>query len=248
LKILLSNDDGILATGLSVLAEITRSFADVTIVAPDREQSATSNSLTLTRPLRPVRLDEQRYQVDGTPTDCVLLALGEILDQKPAFVFSGINHGPNMGEDVMYSGTVAAAMEGLSQGIPGVALSLATFDATVLESQKPWIEKLLKNIVATGGKAKTLLNVNIPDRPGDEIKGIKVTTLGQRVYSDSISKTKDPWGRDTLWIGGGNVSWSGPEGCDFKAVEDGFISITPLHLDLTDYKLLKEVESWQLGD
>lgn len=247
MKILISNDDGILATGLSVLTEICRSFADVTVVAPDREQSATSNSLTLTRPLRPVKLEENKYQVDGTPTDCVLLALGAILDEKPAFVFSGINHGPNMGEDVMYSGTVAAAMEGLAQGIPGVALSLAGWDSGVLDTQREWIEKILKDIVASETNSKTLLNVNFPNRNGDEIKGVRVTTLGQRVYSDSIKRAKDPWGRETLWIGGGSVSWSGQEDCDFRAIEEGFISVTPLHLDLTDYELLKEVESWRLG-
>ncbi len=247
MKILISNDDGILATGLSVLADISRSFADVTVVAPDREQSATSSSLTLTRPLRPVKLEDGKYQVDGTPTDCVLLALGALLQEKPEFVFSGINHGPNMGEDVLYSGTVAAAMEGLSLGIPGIAVSLATFDPAILETQRDWIERLLKRIVASEPRPNTLLNINIPNRPGDQIKGIKVTKLGQRVYSDSITKSKDPWGRETLWIGGGNVAWSGPDDCDFRAIEDGYISVTPLQFDLTDYELMKEVDSWRLG-
>lgn len=249
MRILVSNDDGITARGLSILAEVCRSVARVDVVAPDREQSGASNSLTLHRPLRATRHGDGRYQVDGTPTDCVLLALGTLLKRRPDFVFSGINHGPNMGEDVLYSGTVAAAMEGLSLGIPGVAISLAGFvDPVILESHRPWLERLVANIVGvTDFPAETLLNINLPPIPGDDIKGIRVTTLGKRVYSESILEERDPWRRPIYWIGGGQSSWSGREDSDFRAVRDGFISVTPLHLDLTNYALLDDVRSWQLG-
>lgn len=248
MKILVSNDDGIHARGLAVLAEVCRSVALVDVVAPDREQSGASNSLTLTRPLRATRFPDGRTQVDGTPTDCVLLALGMLLDGRPDFVFSGINHGPNMGEDVLYSGTVAAAMEGLSLGIPGVAFSLASGNLDVLESQRPWLERLVGDFLAVREfPRETLLNVNLPGVPGNEVKGIRVTTLGKRVYSESILRTQDPWGRTMYWIGGGQSSWSGRDDCDFRAVRDGFISVTPLHVDLTNYSLLEDVGSWRLG-
>jgi 5'-nucleotidase len=251
LKILVSNDDGILAQGLGVLANACRQVAEVTVVAPDREQSGASHSLTLHRPIRAERTHDGAFQIDGTPTDCVLLALGALLSEKPDFVVSGINHGPNMGEDVLYSGTVAAAMEGLSLGIPGVAISFAGSRAereAHLESQRPWLEKLLAGILAVKDFPKeTLLNVNLPPVPGEMIKGIRDTTLGKRVFSESITETKDPWGRKMYWIGGGHVTWSGGDDSDFKAVADGFISVTPLHVDLTNYKLLEKVRSWHLG-
>ncbi len=248
MNILISNDDGVRAHGLSVLTDVCLGLGQVTVVAPDREQSGASHSLTLHRPLRVSRLPDASLQVDGTPTDCVLLALGALLDDKPDFVFSGINHGPNMGEDVLYSGTVAAAMEGLSLGIPGVAISLAGFDVEVLQTQRPWLDKLAANIVTVRDFPKeTLLNINLPPIPGTQIKGIRVTTLGKRVYSESLVQTKDPWGRRVYWIGGGQISWSGGEDSDFRAIHDGYISVTPLHVDLTNYNLLEDVRAWELG-
>ncbi|MDH3456990.1 MAG: 5'/3'-nucleotidase SurE [Gemmatimonadota bacterium] len=248
MNILLSNDDGVLARGLEVLAEVCRSVGTVTVVAPDREQSGSSHSLTLGRPLRSTRRQDGSIQVDGTPTDCVLLALGALLDDKPDFVFSGINHGPNMGEDVLYSGTVAAAMEGLSYGIPSVALSLAGDDVALLESHRPWLDRIVQGAVHVEHFPKeTLLNVNLPPIPGDDIRGIRVTTLGRRVYSDSLLRTTDPWGRPGYWIGGGHISWSGSQDSDFQAIEEHFISVTPLHLDLTNYALLEDVRAWNLG-
>lgn len=248
MNILVSNDDGILARGLALLADVCRAVANVTVVAPDREQSGTSHSLTLTRPLRPLQRPDGSFQVDGTPTDCVLLALGALLDQRPDFVFSGINHGPNMGEDVMYSGTVAAAMEGLSLGIPGVAISFAGSGLEIMESQRPWLERLVGSVVRVAEFPKeTLLNVNLPPVAGDEIRGIRVTTLGSRVFSESLMNTKDPWGRRMYWIGGGQISWSGREDSDFIAVKDRYISVTPLHVDLTNYGLLEVVREWKLG-
>jgi 5'-nucleotidase len=248
LRLLISNDDGIHARGITVLGEVCRSLGEVTVVAPDREQSGASHSLTLQRPLRPVRRPDGAYQVDGTPTDCVLLALGALLEQKPDYVFSGINHGPNMGEDVLYSGTVAAAMEGLSVGIPGVAFSFAGPELELLDSQRPWVERLIRDILAVREfPPETLLNINLPPIPGNEILGIRVTTLGNRAFSGSLVQTHDPWGREVFWIGGGQISWSGREDSDFRAVRDGFISVTPLHVDLTNYALLEAVDGWRLG-
>jgi 5'-nucleotidase len=248
LHILVSNDDGIQAHGIRVLADICRTTGRVTVVAPDREQSGASHSLTLQRPLRAELRAEGAYRVDGTPTDCVLLALGALLDAKPDFVFSGINHGPNMGEDVLYSGTVAAAMEGLSAGIPGVAISFAGRDVELLDTQRTWLERLVADIVAVRRfPEETLLNVNLPPVRGDAIRGIRVTTLGNRVYEGSILQTTDPWGRQVYWIGGGQISWSGREDSDFRAVREGYISVTPLHVDLTNYALLEAVDGWRLG-
>lgn len=248
MRLLLSNDDGILAKGLGVLEQAVAPLGDVHVVAPDREQSATSHSLTLHHPLRPVRLGEKRWQVDGTPTDCVMLACEALLDERPDFVLSGINHGPNMGEDVLYSGTVAAAMEGLALGIPAIALSFAgsvlRADA-ILDTQIAQIRSLIDHLMRLPKfPPHTLLNVNLPAVPGEEIRGVRLTRLGRRVFSDSITKMKDPWGREILWIGGGSVQWSGPDDSDFRAVHDGFISVTPLHLDLTHRDILNAATDW----
>lgn len=248
LRILLSNDDGILANGLHVLETAAQPLGELWVVSPDREQSATSHSLTLHHPLRPVQLEERRWQVDGTPTDCVMLACAALMPERPDFVFSGVNHGPNMGEDVLYSGTVAAAMEGLVLGIPSVALSFAgnllRADA-LLESQVGAITNLLRHIIALPAFPEgTLLNVNIPSIAPDDIRGIKLTRLGRRVFSDSITRMKDPWGRDIMWLGGGTVEWTGAADSDFRAVADGYISVTPLNFDLTHRDALATAEDW----
>lgn len=247
MRILCSNDDGIGAEGLAILVEVCGKLGEVTCVAPDREQSATSHSLTLARPLRPVRRGERAWQVDGTPTDSVLLGLGALAGARPDFVVSGINHGHNMGEDVLYSGTVAAAMEGLAFGIPGVAVSFAGTEHALIHTYGEVLERLLRQVlVIERFPADTLLNVNLPPRPAAEVRGVRVTTLGKRIYSESLTKMKDPWGRDIWWIGGGQLSWSGREDSDFQAVEDGFISVTPLHVDITNYRLLETVRGWDL--
>ncbi len=248
MRILLSNDDGILAKGLSILEEACAPLGELYVVAPDREQSATSHSLTLHHPLRPVRLSERRWQVDGTPTDCVMLACEALLDVRPDFVISGINHGPNMGEDVLYSGTVAAAMEGLALGIPAIAVSFAGrvlgSDAR-LETQVEMLRKLLLHLMSLPAFPKhTVMNVNLPPIVAEEVKGVRLTRLGRRVFSDSIARMKDPWGRDIVWIGGGSVEWSGPEDSDFRAVHDGYVSVTPLHLDLTHRDVLDTQTDW----
>ncbi len=247
MKILLSNDDGILARGLALLGEVCATVGQVTVVAPDREQSATSHSLTLHRPLRSTRRADGSFQVDGTPTDCVLLALGGLMPEKPDFVISGINHGPNMGEDVLYSGTVAAAMEGLAAGIPSIAVSYGSFDLEYLESHRDGLQRLLQRIVRRSDfPPETLLNVNLPPISGDEVKGVRITHLGSRVFHEEIARMKDPWGREIYWIGGGHVTWSGGADSDFQAVHEGFVSVTPLHVDLTNYKLIEVVRSWNL--
>jgi 5'/3'-nucleotidase len=247
MKILISNDDGILARGLGLLGEVCGAVGQVTVVAPDREQSATSHSLTLHRPLRATRRPDGAFQVDGTPTDCVLLALGGLMPDKPDFVISGVNHGPNMGEDVLYSGTVAAAMEGLAAGIPSIAVSYSSFDLEHLESMREPLRALIERIVQVETFPKdTLLNVNLPAIPGDQVKGVRATRLGSRVFHEEIAQMKDPWGREIYWIGGGHATWSGGADSDFRAIRDGYISVTPLLVDMTNHQLLETVQSWNL--
>src|SRR5437763_11724249 len=191
MRLLLTNDDGILAHGLDCLEQAARPLGDVTVVAPDREQSATSHSLTLHHPIRPVRRGERRWQVDGTPTDCVMLAVETLMPERPDYVLSGINHGQNMGEDVLYSGTVAAAMEGLALCIPSIAISFAggdlRADVTHLRKQVGVLTDLLRHVTSLPAfPANTLLNVNLPPLRGEDIMGVRLTRLGRRVYSDSL--------------------------------------------------------------
>ncbi len=247
MKILCTNDDGYLAGGLGVLSSAASALGSVTVVAPDREQSATSNSLTLHHPLRARRTTDGAWVVDGTPTDCVILALNELLHDRPDVCLSGVNHGPNMGEDVLYSGTVAAAMEATVMGIPAVALSYAGDLPEELEGRETLVESVLRAILSRDGfPADTLFNVNIPALPPSEIRGIRVTTLGRRRYADSITRARDPSGREYFWIGGGVVHWRGDQASDFQAVADGYVSVTPLHLDLTNYELLEDIRAWDL--
>jgi 5'/3'-nucleotidase len=249
MRFLCTNDDGILAYGLECLVRAAKQIGDVTVVAPDREQSATSHSLTLHHPLRAIQRGDNRYQVDGTPTDCVMLALEMLMPEKPDFVLSGINHGQNMGEDVLYSGTVAAAMEGLALGIRSIAISYAGrdffADSSRLEELVQVLVPLLRHITGlTDLPADTLLNINIPPARPADIKGVKLTRLGRRVYSNSIRPMQDPWGRPIYWIGGGEVTWAGDDRSDFQAIRDGFVSVTPLHLDLTHHARFDEAEVW----
>lgn len=247
MNILCTNDDGYLAVGIRVLASAARGLGSVTVVAPDREQSATSHSLTLHHPLRARRATDGAWVVDGTPTDCVILAVNELIHHRPDLCVSGINHGPNMGEDVLYSGTVAAAMEATVIGIPAVAFSYTGDRYEEVEGWEPVVRTILQRVLASGGFPEhTLFNVNLPGCPPEEVKGIRVTSLGRRRYSESITRAKDPSGREYYWIGGGSVHWKGPEDSDFQAVRDGYVSLTPLHLDLTNYRLLEEIRGWHL--
>jgi 5'-nucleotidase len=248
MRILCTNDDGYMATGLQVLAAAAAGLGEVTVVAPDREQSATSHSLTIHHPLRARRAPDGALVVDGTPTDCVILAIGELLDERPDMVLSGINHGANMGEDVLYSGTVAAAMEATVLGIPAVALSYTGEHHEELEGWEPVIRGLLTSLLAQDDfPENTLLSVNLPGIPPEEVQGVRVTSLGRRQYRDSLTRARDPSGKEYFWIGGGVTNWSGPVDSDFRAIEEGFISVTPLHLDLTNYRLLETIRGWGLA-
>jgi 5'-nucleotidase len=249
MRLLCTNDDGILAHGLECLVRAASTLGEVTVVAPDREQSATSHSLTLHHPIRPVQRGERRFQVDGTPTDCVMLAIEALMPERPDFVLSGINHGHNMGEDVLYSGTVAAAMEGVTLGIPAIALSFAggelKADPQLLTEQVDTVARLLAHLTGLRNIPRdTLFNVNLPPLSPSQIKGVRLTRLGRRVYSDSLARMHDPRGREIFWIGGGSASWSGAEDSDFRAVQEGYISVTPLSLDLTHTRMLEDATSW----
>jgi 5'-nucleotidase len=245
-NILVTNDDGVHAPALLALRQELSALGRVTIVVPDRDQSATSHSLTLHRPLRIHRHGDDRFSVDGTPTDCVLIAYYGLLDHRPDLVVSGINHGPNMGEDVFYSGTVAAAIEGAMQGAPAIAASLVTREPADFAAPARFVARLAEEVVRRGLGAKRLLNVNLPHRPWEEIRGVRLTRLGTRVYRDSLVRKTDPRGRDYYWIGGEEPVWEPSEGTDFHSVHEGWISITPMALDLTDHRAVEDMERWNL--
>src|SRR5438477_10203094 len=243
---LLTNDDGIFAPALRALKCELEPLGRVVIVAPDRDQSATSHSLTLHRPFRIHRHEEDVYSVDGTPTDCVVTAWYGLIDPTPDLVVSGINHGPNMGEDVFYSGTVAAAIEGTLQGAPAIAASLVTRQPADFVSPAAFIGRLARAVLDRGIGARRLLNVNFPHRPWHELAGVRVTRLGSRVYQDALIRKVDPRGRDYYWIGGEDPVWQPREGSDFSAVDAGYISITPMRLDLTDEPAVDSIAAWDL--
>jgi len=243
IEILVTNDDGIGADGIRALAKAMETLGNVTIMAPDREQSATSHALTLHRPLRIRKISERELSVDGTPTDAVLLGVHGFLKERPALVVSGINHGPNMGNDVLYSGTVAAASEGTFLGIPSVAISLATWGPADFGPPARVAKALVAQLLRRGLPAKTCLNVNIPSIPFEEMKGVRVTRLGKRVYRDVIVEKTDPRGKLYYWIGGREPTWENDDSSDFTAVERGYVSVTPLTFELTDYKELVDLEA-----
>jgi 5'-nucleotidase len=246
MRILVTNDDGYLALGIRTLRHAAQEHGEVEVVAPDREQSATSHSLTMHHPLR-VRKLHDSHVVDGTPTDCVILAVGELLDERPDYVLSGVNHGANLGDDVLYSGTVAGAMEATILGIPAIALSYAGRDPEAIGAWTPVVSGLLGQILGRGSFPKdTLLNVNIPPIAPADLKGVRVTRLGRRVYEGSIKRAHDPSGKEYFWIGGGQTKWWGEVDSDFHAIEEGCISVTPLHLDLTNFGLLQDIRDWDL--
>ena len=248
MRLLVTNDDGYLALGIQTLAAAAEGLGTVEVVAPDREQSATSHSLTMHHPLRARVAHNGAHVVDGTPTDCVLLAVAELVEQRPDVVLSGINHGPNMGDDVLYSGTVAAAMEATMLGIPAIALSYAGREPERIAEWQDVVSRLLGRILSREGDfpAETLLNVNLPPIDPSEVRGVRVTTLGRREYIDSLQRGKDPNGRESFWSGGGSSRWWGRDDSDFRAVESGYVSVTPLHLDLTNHALVQEIASWGL--
>ena len=238
--ILVTNDDGVQSGGLMALYRAMQEIGDAYIVAPDREKSAVSHALTMHRPLRVEKVDERIYTVNGTPTDCVVVAVEKVLPEKPVIVISGINRGANLGDDITYSGTVSAAIEGTLFGIPSVAVSMILVGEKELcfETAANFSRKLVNSILRKGLPLDTLLNVNVPNVTEDEVRGVKFTRQGKRVYDNAIHETFDPWGRKHFWIGGGTPSWEEGNDTDFSAVTDGYISITPIHLDLTNYEAL----------
>ncbi len=247
MHILISNDDGLYAPGIRLLAEKLAALCErVTIVAPDRDRSGASNSLTLDQPIRVEQQDDNRFKVFGTPTDCVHIAITGLLGDEPDMVVSGINHGANLGDDVLYSGTVAAAMEGRFLGLPAMAVSLVYGKGGPrhYDSAAQAASILMRQLVREPLPADTILNVNVPDLPWDEIRGFETTRLGHRHRSEHVIPLEDPRGRSFFWIGPpGDESDSGP-GTDFQAVRNGYVSVTPIHVDLTRYQALDQVSQW----
>ena len=249
MRVLVSNDDGVDAPGIRVLAECLGTVGDVVVVAPDRDRSGASNSLTLNAPLRVLPMENNYYRVAGTPTDCVHLALAGLLDEEPDMVVSGINNSANLGDDVIYSGTVSAAMEGRFLGLPAIAVSLVTQDHTGhhYDSAAKAVLLLMQRLLVDPLPADTILNVNVPDRPWSEIGGFEVTRLGRRHRSEPCIAQTDPRGRPIWWIGpAGEVDDAGP-GTDFDAIRRGLVSVTPIHVDLTRFQALDKVSSWMDG-
>jgi 5'-nucleotidase len=240
--ILVTNDDGVHAAGVLALAAALGPLGEVYVVAPDREQSAVGHALTLHRPLRVAQVGERRYAVNGTPSDCVNLAVLGILPERPVLVAAGINHGSNLGDDVTYSGTVSAAMEGTLLGVASMAVSQADAGAEGFESAAVVSRMVASRILVEGLPAKTLLNVNIP---GGAVGGVRITRLGHRVYREKVVREVDPRGQPYYWIGAGPPEWAEDEGSDIAAVESGLASVTPLHLDLTHYGALGKMADWE---
>ncbi|MEQ8207970.1 MAG: 5'/3'-nucleotidase SurE [Woeseia sp.] len=244
MKILVSNDDGYLATGINTLAEALADIGEVVVVAPDRNHSGASNSLTLHSPLRIHKVRENCYCVNGTPSDSVHLALSGYLDFEPDIVVSGINHGANLGDDVIYSGTVAAAMEGRFLGFPAVALSMVGPRASHFATAAKIACELVKRLERETLAPDTILNVNVPDLPYAELAGLQSTRLGFRHRSEPLIKSKDPHGRTIYWIGpAGDGQDAGP-GTDFAAIEQGYVSVTPLKVDLTRHDAVGPLQDW----
>jgi 5'-nucleotidase len=248
-KILLSNDDGYRAEGLAALSVAIRPLGSVTIVAPDRNRSGASNSLTLDVPVRAAKFDTNAYYVNGTPTDCVHLAISGLFDFEHDMVLSGVNDGANLGDDVLYSGTVAAAVEGRFLGLPAIAVSLCVEPdsprnfASAARLAAQLVERMARAPLQ-GSSGLIILNVNVPDLPDGELLGVRVTRLGSRHRSKPVVRAKDPRGRNVYWVGSAGAGQDAGPGTDFDAVAAGYASITPLQIDLTRHAALPEVERW----
>lgn len=250
MRVLVSNDDGVDAPGIKVLAQGLREAGhSVVTVAPDRDRSGASNSLTLDRPLRARALDAQTWCVVGTPTDCVHLALAGLLDVEPHIVVSGINTVANLGDDVIYSGTVAAAMEGRFLGLPAIAMSLAWQggDTRHYETAARVAVQLTARLLVDPLPANTILNVNVPNLPWEQLRGFEVTRLGHRHRAEPCIRQEDPRGRPIWWIGMAGPEMDGGPGTDFHAIRSHCVSITPIHVDLTRYQALEKVSGWVAG-
>lgn len=244
MNFLVSNDDGYLAAGLAALAEGLRPLGEVTVVAPDRDRSGASNSLTLNRPLRPEASPNGYVRVDGTPTDCVHLAITGLLETEPDMVVSGINHGSNLGDDVLYSGTVAAATEGRFLGLPAMAVSINNHYPQHLDSAVRAVRALIERLGVEPLPADSILNVNVPDLPWEAIRGIRATRLGHRHRAEKVQRMDDPRGRPVYWVGTAGPEQDAGPGTDFHAISEGYISVTPLKIDLTRTDALPHLEQW----
>jgi 5'/3'-nucleotidase len=244
MEILISNDDGYQSTGIRVLAAALGKIATVTVVAPDRDRSGASNSLTLDAPVRATRAENGFIHVDGTPTDCVHLAITGLLDKEPDMVVAGINGGANLGDDVLYSGTVAAAMEGRFLGLPAIAVSLASHSPVHYETAAHVAVELVERVLSHSLPADTILNVNVPDVPLDRLAGMQVTRLGHRHKSEPVVPMLDPRGRTVYWVGPAGPEQDAGPGTDFHAVRSGYVSLTPIDVDLTRYAALDSISSW----
>lgn len=244
MRILVSNDDGYLATGINVLADALAEIADIIVVAPDRNHSGASNSLTLHSPLRIHAVAENRYFVNGTPSDCVHLALSGFLDVEPDIVVSGINHGANLGDDVIYSGTVAAAMEGRFLGFPAIAVSLVGPTPTHFDAAARVACDLVRKLEKDPLPSDAILNVNVPDLPFDRLRGLQATRLGFRHKSEPMIRTKDPRERTIYWIGPAGEGQDAGAGTDFEAISNARVAVTPLKVDLTRHEALPQLSKW----
>ncbi|MDR7865607.1 MAG: 5'/3'-nucleotidase SurE [Sporomusaceae bacterium] len=252
MRILLTNDDGINAPGIQALWRELATIGEVTVVAPDSERSATSQSITVHHPIRVDQfcIDDPplcAWRVGGTPTDCVKMAVEALLPVKPDVVVSGINQGPNMGTDVLYSGTVSAAIEGALHGIPAIAVSLATFKPADFRPAARFARKLVLELAERTLPPDTLLNVNVPPLPDEALAGVEVTTLGVIEYENTFERREDPRGRIYYWMGGSLKDTDNKDGTDVMAVKKGKISVTPIHFDLTNYGIIKLIKEWNLA-
>lgn len=244
MRILVSNDDGVHASGILTLAKEMSSLGETIVIAPDRNRSGASNSLTLSHPIRARQLDNGFYSVEGTPTDCVHLALTGFLKEPVDLVVSGINHGSNLGDDVLYSGTVAAAIEGCNMGLRAMAFSMVGHNIQNFATGAHIAKILVTKMMHAQLPAKTLLNVNIPDLPIDEIHGFHVTRMGTRSNAKPVIPAFDPRGLPMYWIGASGEEVDSGPGTDFYAIRHGFVSVTPLHLDMTHYKAFDQIAGW----
>ncbi|KTD19519.1 5'/3'-nucleotidase SurE [Legionella israelensis] len=247
MRILVSNDDGVLAPGIRALANELSTVADIDVIAPDRNRSGASNSLTLTRPLRVRQMDNGHYSVEGTPTDCVHLGLTGFFDSVADMVISGINDGANLGDDILYSGTVAAAMEGRYLGLPAIAISVVGNNIQHYDTAGRVARQLVEKLSENKLPSQTILNVNVPDLPYEKLKGLQVTRLGTRHSAEPVIKEYDPRGRPIYWIGPPGLEADAGPGTDFYAISQNFVSITPLHLDMTYYKIFDQLSIWLNG-
>lgn len=245
--ILVTNDDGVTAPGLNALVSALEAVGEVWVYAPDRNRSGVGHGISLDRPLRVQELRERWFSVDGTPSDCVLLAVRDLMKQKPSLVFSGINNGANMGDDVTYSGTVAGAYEGMLLGVPSAAISIVTRTPEHFETAAQFAATIAQHLLENGLPEDTALNVNVPDLPMAELEGVAITRMGRRTYAEEIITRHDPRGTAYYWIGGDGSGHRSDDGTDFEAIDNRKISVTPLHRDLTNFQALDVLKKREIS-